>query len=181
MDMDKTQSFARVIVGAMAIFFSVKVLVMAITPVGMLLYSGSADPLWPILLNFAISVVVLVVLQYFGVFRPQRVVRLITNGLEPGASTPPGHWLPAAYRLVCVFAGLYSIYGVLYRVVTQVGVHFYLERDVRAARSYLIRPGEIAITLILLVFGVYFLAGAPHFIRWHLKRTARFCVENPVE
>ncbi len=179
--MNKAQSVARVIVGAMAIFFSVKVLVMMITPVGMLLAGGSAGPFWPVLLNLAISVVILVVLQYFGVFRSQKVVGLLTSRIEPDAPMPAGQWLPAAYRLVSVFAGLYCIYAVLYRLVTQVGIHFYLERGVRTARSYLLRPGEIATTLILLVVGVYLLAGAPHFVRWHLKRTIRFCAENPVD
>lgn len=39
----------------------------------------------------------------------------------------------------------------------------------------------VATTLILLALGVYLLAGAPHFVRWHLKSTARFCAENPIE
>ncbi len=181
MDRDKTQSFARVIIGAMAIFFSVKVLVMAITPVGILLGQGRGEPLWPVLVNLTISVVILVVLQYFGVFRPQKVVGLITSPIETQASMPAGQWLPAAYRLVSVFAGFYCIYGVLYRVVRQVGIYFYLERGMRPIRSYLLRPEEITTTLILLALGVYLLAGAPQFVRWHLKKTARFCRENAIE
>lgn len=181
MDMNRTQSFARVFIGALAIFFSVKVLVMAIMPLGMLLNLDRTEPLWPVFLNLAISVVVLVLLQYFGVSRPQKVVSLITSHIEPDASMPAGQWLPAAYRLVCVFAGLYCIYGVLYRAVTQVTVYFYFERSARAARSYLVRPEEIATTLILVVFGAYLLAGAPHFVRWHLEKTARLCQEHTAE
>lgn len=181
--MDKTQSFARVIVGVMAIFFSVKVLVMMITPVGMMVSQSEVGPFWPLVLVTLISVLVLVLLQYFGVFRPEKVVSLITSHVEQAPPVAPRQWLPAAYRLVCMFAGLHCLYGVLYRGISQVSLYYYYFRQAatsQTTRDRFIRPEEIATTLVLLAMGLYLLAGAPQFVRWHLKRTARFCAEAPV-
>ncbi len=125
----------------------------------------------------------LVLLQYFAVFRPEKVVSLITSHVEQAPPVAPRQWLPAAYRLVCVFAGLHCLYGVLYRGISQIGLYYYYLRQTatsQTTREYFIRPEEIATTLVLLVMGLYLLAGAPHFVRWHLKRTARFCTEDSV-
>lgn len=40
---------------------------------------------------------------------------------------------------------------------------------------------SLTLAMVLLVLGVYLLAGAPHFVRWHLSRTVRFCDENAIE
>lgn len=179
--MNKIQSFARVIIGAMTVFFSIEVVVMGIAPIGMLLNQGRAEPFWPILLALLIFFASLAVLLYFGAFRPQRLVNLITRRVELQPETSSVHWLPAAYRLVSVFAGFYCIYGVLYVAVRQLSVYFLFsagESGTYGGRSYALRPEEVVTTLILLALGVYLLAGAPHFVRWHLKRTVQFCQDN---
>lgn len=181
--MDKVRSFARVIVGVVAIFFSVKVLVMMITPVGIILNQRRLEGAWLLLVHLVICAAGLILLQYFGVFRPQKVVDLVTSHIEPAQPVAQIHWLPAAYRLVCMFAGLYCVYGVLYRGMGQIGSYYLGQSDSGYAQttSFFLRPDQIATTLVLLVLGVYLLAGAPHFVRWHLKRTMRFCAENPVD
>lgn len=180
--MDKIQSFARVIIGAITIYFSIKVLVMMVAPVGIMISQDQTEPLWPMLLSLVISAGCLVLLQYFGVFKPQRVVNLVTRDVEPQPSISREQWLPAAYRLVCLFAGLYCSYVFLNRAITNVNLYYYLYQNSapgQAAR-HLIRPADadVAGTLILLVAGAYLLAGAPHFVRWHLKKTAQFCAED---
>ena len=182
--MNRVQSFARVIIGAMAIFFSVKVVVMGIAPVAMLLNGVDGESLWSILVSVLVSLAALALLQYFGILKPQKIVDRVTSNIESQTPTSPISWLPAGYRLVCLFAGLYCIYSVLSRAVTQVALYSHVLADDSAAesmRSYLLRPEDVATTVILLVLGVYLLVGAPHFVRWHLKKTARFCQENAIE
>jgi hypothetical protein len=179
--MDRMQSFARVLVGAIAIYFSVNVLVMMIAPVGMMLNRPNVESVGLMALSLLIFAACLVLLQYFGVFRPQKVVNLITSQVEPPQAIEENQWLPAAYRLVCMFTGLYCVYGFVLRV-TRVLTLYVLYQNI-AARSAPspIRPEEIVTTLILLGLGLYLLAGAPHFVRWHLRKTARFCAENAVK
>ena len=181
--MDKIRSFARVIVGVMAVFFSVKVLVMMITPVGIILNQRRLEGAWLFLVHSAICAAGLILLQYFGVFRPQKVVDLVTSRIESAQPVTQAQWLPGAYRLVCMFAGLYCLYGVLYRGVGQIGQYYLGQSDSGYSQttSFFLQPDQIATTLVLLVLGVYLLAGAPHFVRWHLKKTVRFCAENPVD
>jgi hypothetical protein len=178
--MNKVQSFARVIVGAVAIYFSINVLVIAVTPVGLMLNQPSLGSAELVVIGSVLSVACIVLLQYFGVFRPQKVVSLITRPIAKGAPMDRGQWLPAAYRLVCVFAGLYCLYGVLYRMISLLAAHTYY-RASEGQTLRLLQPEETITLLLLLVLGVYLLAGAPHFVRWHLKRTIRFCRENAIE
>ncbi len=179
--MDRVQSFARVLVGAMAIYFSINVLVMMVAPVGMMLNRPNLESVGLMALSFLMSAACLVSLQYFGVFKPQKVVRLITSPIEPQQPIAPGQWLPVAYRLVCMFTGLYCLYVFVFSLTRVLTLYVYYQNvDARSAPSP-IRPEEIVTTLILLGLGIYLLAGAPHFVRWHLKRTARFCAENPID
>ncbi len=179
--MDRVQSFARVLIGVMAIYFSVNVLVMMIAPVGMMLNRPNVESVGLMALSLLIFAACLVLLQYFGIFRPQKVVNLITSQVEPQQAIKQNQWLPAAYRLVCLFTGLYCIYVFVFSLTRVLTLYVYYQNvDARSTPSP-VRPEEAVNTLLLLGLGIYLLAGAPHFVRWHLKRTARFCAENTID
>jgi hypothetical protein len=178
--MDRIQSFARVLVGAIALYVGINILVMMVAPIGMMIYYPDIESLGLMALSLLISAACLVALLYFGVYRPQRVIRLITSDVGLREPLAQGHWLPAAYRLACMFAGLYCVYRFVYGMTRVLALCEYYRSTGTWATSP-IRPEEILTTLVLLGLGIYLLVGAPHFVRWHLKRTARFCAENTID
>lgn len=85
-------------------------------------------------------------------------------------------WLPAAYRLVCMAAGLYCLYVVSFRILQFVVRPAYAARFADAMRA---PPTvmDIATWTTLLAAGFYLCWGAPHFVRWHMKKTLEQCQE----
>jgi len=85
-------------------------------------------------------------------------------------------WIPFAYRLVSVIAGLYCFSTAI----------FYLGRlansfmfRMRSSGSFAVFNSEIieqCISLfIVLAVGIYLFCGAPHFVRWQVRKTIEMC------
>jgi hypothetical protein len=80
-------------------------------------------------------------------------------------------WLAAAFRLVCVTAGIMFLYWNLYSSVGT--VFFYM--SVKSGQQSPMLIKEIAKCIVLLIIGIYLACGAPGFVRWQVKRTLKQC------
>ncbi|NIP22878.1 MAG: hypothetical protein GWN67_02735 [Phycisphaerae bacterium] len=94
-------------------------------------------------------------------------------------------WLPVAFRLVAVVAGLFCLYrlvvninSVILRITMAKGLSSSPEY-VQYVTSKVLNFEQILSWLILLVIGIYFLWGAPHFVRWQVKKTLEQCKQPP--
>jgi hypothetical protein len=180
--MNRVYAFARVIVGILAMYFSIRVLVMIMSTVIMLQTGRDDVPVGWVLLSVVISILCLVALQYFGLYRPERVVRRITSGIEVEQPLSDAAWLPAAYRLICLYAGLACLSRPLLQLPSIITQYAYYAEAADSGRTAHAPSAQYLLTAaICLVVGVYLLAGAPHFVRWHLRKTAAFCRERAVE
>jgi hypothetical protein len=80
-------------------------------------------------------------------------------------------WLAAAFRLVCVTAGIMFLYWNLYSSVGT--VFFYM--SVKSGQQSPMLINEIVKCIVLLVIGIYLACGAPGFVRWQVRRTLKQC------
>jgi len=91
-------------------------------------------------------------------------------------------WLPVAFRLVSVAAGLFC----LYRLLT--GIIWAVQRYSMMAKATTFRylPNVFTVEqvlgwVVLFVIGIYLLSGAPHFVRWQVKKTLAQCKQPPTK
>lgn len=80
-------------------------------------------------------------------------------------------WLSAAFRLICVTAGLLFLYWTGFSGFATLTIHSYYN----SGQSGLWYKAEIVKFVVLLILSIYLACGAPGFVRWQVKRTLRQC------
>ncbi len=112
---------------------------------------------------------------YQLIYRREKWAEKIIGASEASGSYEQVDWLRVSFRLISVAGGIYC----LSRLVTAVG--FGLQRYLLARASqgaYLQYIFEYLFGLVvLLVMTIYLLCGAPHFVRWQMKKTLAQCKE----
>ena len=74
-------------------------------------------------------------------------------------------WLPLAFRLTAITAGFYCLFIIITRVAVLIRTYSLSRRF--GSYGYI---EHIISILILLAIAIYLLCGAPHFVRWHVKK-----------
>ncbi|MBN1788619.1 MAG: hypothetical protein JW806_09540 [Sedimentisphaerales bacterium] len=96
-------------------------------------------------------------------------------------NSPPGSqldWIPFAYRLMSVIAGLSCFRHIMY-YITQIASRlvFRMQTDTQYIIQNSMLPSCISL-LMLLAAGIYLICGAPHFVRWQVKKTLEMCADS---
>jgi hypothetical protein len=94
-------------------------------------------------------------------------------------------WLPVAFRLIAVVAGLFCLYRLVVKIILVV-LRLAMAKGPSSSPGYvqyftskILTVEQMLDWLILLVIGIYFLCGAPHFVRWQVKKTIEQCKQPP--
>lgn len=89
-------------------------------------------------------------------------------------------WIPFAFRLTMIFTGLLSLYWVIPRIISGFACYYLYYREPGAARGDLTWHWVVG-WIIQLPLAIYLLCGAPHFVRWQVKKTLEHCkrLEEP--
>lgn len=91
-------------------------------------------------------------------------------------------WLPTAYRLISVTGGMFCLYRSGASLLQLLGKYSYFKnlmttQNLTAPIPYNIRLTQILSYIVLFIVGTYLVCGAPHFVRWQVKKTLEFCKE----
>jgi len=113
--------------------------------------------------------ILLVVLQVL--YRRNKIADKIV-GIEKTASPQSQiEWIGFSFRLISVIAGLYCFY----RAASAVGMLIidFWRNKMAGGRIAANEPiySKYLILAILLTAGIYLLCGAPHFVKWQVKKT----------
>jgi hypothetical protein len=157
-----------------------------------------AESLWFIILWPIIFTLCMGVLLYIFLYKREWLAKWIVGndelappkaGLIQSRATPwPAsqiQWLPVAFRLVCVTAGLYCLFTVGWnKSFNLIRYHMFKPEAAREGYKALYTAKFLSIELIIrwlimLAIGIYLVCGAPHFVRWHVKRTLEFAIGGP--
>ena len=150
-----------------------------IYPLMMVSSKSGTSGLWGGMFAFMIVqlVIFLVVLQVL--YRRNKFVDKIVGVEETASPQSQIDWIGFSYRLVSVIAGLYCFYRAA-NYVSMLSMNIILKS--RMAKNVLSIDSQIysysIILVVLLAAGVYLLCGAPHFVRWQVKKTKEMFVDT---
>ncbi|UCF16482.1 MAG: hypothetical protein JSW59_03295 [Phycisphaerales bacterium] len=179
--MNKMHSLARIVVVAMGLFFILKLIefvVMFTTTLIFMCFKDPSRPVWEVitvLISSLFSVICTGVLCYVCLFRHEQLAGRIIGTIEPVERDSQIDWLPVAFRLACVVAGLYLLYTVLWGTLSQIHLYFYSKSQSFDPIGRLINSESLLRLFVPLPIGIYLVCGAPHFVRWHVKKTIEQC------
>ena len=88
--------------------------------------------------------------------------------------------LPAAFRMVSVFSGLLCLYWLVPRIISAVQGYIIARQHNFDYASAKVNPTHILAWAIQAALAIYLLFGAPHFVRWQVKKTLEHC-RGPAE
>lgn len=193
--MNKMHTLTKIILSSIAIFFSIRLL----SPLSIGISYLHSKPSWETAgaLLFSISLVAVSIglLVYFLIHRNDKLAQKIVGSEQlpkPDSqiALPQVQWLPVALRLICVAGGIYFLINVLWHttyVINQLAMfkaETYSVNGTTYTRFYTnFAPFSVRSLLpwiIMLVCGVYLLFGAPHFVRWQVKKTLQQCEQQEV-
>ena len=118
---------------------------------------------------------------YFLVLKSDKWTRkLIANEIEPDSSPTPEITLTMAFRLVSVGVGLYCALSFIWTcsniLANLIRTMKYNQQNTEYRQFYTSGYlSEILPSVLLLALAVYLLCGAPHFVRWQVKKTLKLC------
>lgn len=173
--MNNTKAFTKIILAAIGIFFIIKIIPMVIQSVAIAASSHSWESLWLILIGIFITSVAILLLWYFFFCLRDWLAEKIVGSTRTFEQDERISWFPVGLRLACIFAGLYCLRTVLY--ILPLFVHFlqyYRKENIRMGLSGALQSELIQLPLVI-VIGVYLLCGAPHFVRWQVRKTLEQC------
>ena len=169
------------------IFFAIRLIAPITTAISWAVAYRAEGPVFTALFGVAVAALCLAAVCYIFIYKREQLAKRIigTDGLpEPDS---PVEWLPVAFRLISIAAGLYCLHTVLWHVTNAlIRYAMYKPRSVPgyktiytgyAARSLNIEG--LLVWLIMLTIGIYLVWGAPHFVRWHVRKTIEQCKQQP--
>lgn len=170
--MTDIKKIAKIVLVAAALYVLTGLLTIS---VGIAVAMFSAEHTLPLLTIAYLGPVALIMatcLCLFGSWGDKVAEKVVGKTKPP---TQPVWWLPAMLRLACVVAGIWYLYwslpGTLYFLQQLVWDNFGAHSD--AVRQALL--SQIARNSVVLALGLYLLFGAPHFVRWQVKKTIQQC------
>ena len=117
---------------------------------------------------------------YFLIYKSSHYAKkIVPQTTEPQTSAEPITWLPIAFRLLSLTAGAILMLRFLGNVTG------FLQRLIFKINQPMVFDGlgsnieVFASMLIYLALAIYLLYGAPHFVKWQIKKTLEQCKQTP--
>jgi len=177
--MNKMHTLTKIILSAIGIFFTIRLLSQSTIPI----YYIYSHPSWETAGTFLLSLLVIGVaigaLIYLFVYKRDSLAKKIVGSEQPPEPDSQIQWLLVAFRLICIAGGIYFLNTVLWRT-THIISQFALLKAKNVYSNYApFSSRNILPWLIMLICGIYLLCGAPHFVRWQVKKTLQQCKKRP--
>jgi hypothetical protein len=180
--MNKMHSLAKTLISIIAIYWLVMMIIsMMQIPVMLIMTSskGQFDKtgmFWTIVLFLVEILIVFVIANILK--KRDSIVEKIVGPEESSAPASQLQWIPFAYRLMSVLAGMYCFYHVASYIakLTTLFIGRLAYKQMRA--DWMMGFNEYVAIILLIAAGIYLLCGAPHFVRWQVKKTIEMCTNG---
>jgi hypothetical protein len=176
--MNKMHTLAKIMLSGIGIFFAIRLL-STIPTLLWVAITQSSDLSLPLALFWtAFLGLCLAALLYVFLYRREHLAKRIVGAGE--LAEPDSHmlWLPAALRLVCIAAGLYSLNLVTWNTTRILATYLMYKSHIHAHTTFtrsVLSTESLLSCLVMAALGIYLVCGAPHFVRWQLKKTLKQC------
>jgi len=185
--MNKMHALAKIMLSGIGIFFAIRLIASIVTAISLALMWRGELPIFTALFWTAVFALCLAAVCYIFIYKSEQLAKRIVGTDELGEPDSPVKWLPVAFRLISIAAGLYCLHTVLWQVTnTLIRYAMYKPRSVPGYKTIytgyagrFLNVEEVLVWLIMLTIGIYLVCGAPHFVRWHVKKTLEQCKQPP--
>ncbi|MCX5637456.1 MAG: hypothetical protein NTX52_07160 [Planctomycetota bacterium] len=182
--MNKMHTLARIILSAIGIYFAIRLLSQLPYAIFMFYSKPSWETAASSLLSLLLTVGLIALLLYFFFYKSESLAKKIVGSEQLPEPDSQIQWLPVALRLICIAGGIYFLSTVLWQttyVISQLAFFkSYASANYRATNPYApFNYQSLLPWIIMLICGVYLLCGAPHFVRWQVKKTLQLCKQQP--
>lgn len=168
--MKNTHAFARIVIVGLGIYTCLRMIPLLMSSFFML-NAPTPPALGMGLLHLVLMGILLGGAAYVLFYRSNALAARLSCDLETAPACPIEKWLPVVLRLICVGVGL------LYLSAFVTGLSHAFQFWIQIQRHPGLQEGRMpsmTVNLIawalLLPMAVYLLCGAPHFVRWQVKR-----------
>lgn len=178
--MNKMISLAKIMFVGLGIFLSIAVIQNILFMIAAVLQPFSWQSFGFFIAGLCISLVFLTAVIKMLIFKRDKWARrLIAKDIAPDQPLNTELTLAMAFRLVCVGSGLYCLRSFLWSIShllrnLSMNIKYNQDAGVRYFSSVSV---DYIQPILLLIFSVYLLCGAPHFVRWQVKKTLELCNE----
>ncbi|MDD5063549.1 MAG: hypothetical protein PHQ35_02160 [Phycisphaerae bacterium] len=179
--MNKMHTLAKIALAAIGIFFSIRLL--SQSPLAIFWFYS--NPSWKTagssLFSLLLTAGLIALLLYLFFYKNENLARIIVGSEQLPEPDSQIQWLPVALRLVCIAAGLYFITNVLWHITYVINQLAFFKAQENAHTIYShahFNSRDLLPWIIMLICGVYLLCGAPHFVRWHVKKILQQCKDK---
>ena len=177
-------TLARIILSAIGIYFAIRLL----SQLPYAIFMFYSKPSWETTGSLSFSVLfytgATAVLAYLLIYKRENLAKKIVGSEQLPEPDSQIQWLPVALRLICIAGGIDFLSTVLWQttnVISQLAFfRSHASANYKAIHSY--APfgfGDVLPWIIMLICGAYLLCGAPHFVRWQVKKTLQLCKQQP--
>ena len=180
--MNKMHSVAKIVIGYWLLVIFTSFCVFALQLISQIFMSSffPGFGLYSILIYSVLYLLITAVLIYIFIRKRDFLAEKMVGKTELPPPDKNIDWLPTAYRLMSVTGGLLCLYRSTSVIFSTLSRYFYVKNYNTADNSSLIYPYNIQLSqllsyLILFIAGIYLVCGAPHFVRWQVKKTLEFC------
>jgi len=189
--MNKMISLAKIMFTGLAIFLLIRAagnVLMAVAYV----QQFTLESVGILAFNLVLSIAYIVAIIYFLIYKRDKWAhKLIAKDIEPDQLLNKDITLTVVFRLVSVGAGLYSLNTFMWSISTLMrNLMLAMQADQQGDNTRTFYTGAFSPDyfqpILYLAFAAYLLCGAPHFVRWQVKKTLELCNEpgndiKPVE
>jgi hypothetical protein len=179
--MNKMHALAKIILSAIGIYFTIRLL----SQLPYVIFMFYSKPSWETVGSLSFSVLfytgATAVLVYLLIYKRENLAKKIVGSEQLPEPDSQIQWLPVALRLICVAGGIYFLNTVLWQTTYVIG-QFAIFKAGESTHVHIYPPFNYQSLLpwiIMLICGVYLVCGAPHFVRWQVKKTLQLCKQQP--
>ena len=178
--MNKMHEAAKIAFAILGIYFLVGLLRHFVSGIVMMFTMPSDFSTGASFVSYAIMLGCAYTVIYFLIIKRGWLADKIISTDQEIASDAPANWLPVAYRLAVLIAAIYFLRNTVWEVSSLCSMFVMAKENVADSGSYIsyysrYLKGPVIKLMFTLPMTIYLLCGAPHFVRWQLKKTAEFC------
>jgi hypothetical protein len=186
--MNKMHTLAKIILSAIGIFFSIRLL----SQLPYAIFVFYSKPSWQTaassLFALSLTAALIAMLLYLFFYKNESLARKIVGSEQLPEPESQIQWLPVSLRLICIAGGIYLLSNFLWRTTYIIDhlARFESQTYLNESKTYVqIYTGfayfsfyNLLPWILTLTCGVYLLYGAPHFVRWHVKKILQQCKDE---
>jgi hypothetical protein len=176
--MNKMHTLTKIILSAIGIYFTIRLLSQLPLAIFWFYSKPSWETVGSLLLSLLLTAGLIAVLLYLFFYKSENLAKKIVGSEQLPEPSSQIQWLPVALRLICIAGGFYFLITIIWQTTYVIGQLACLKTQENAHTICTYAPFNLQSLLpwiITLICGVYLLCGAPHFVRWQVKKILQQC------